>query len=54
MRVEKVILREIRMPMVMRFETSFGATSERRILLIEVEGGGATGWGECVAGEQPY
>ncbi len=54
MRIQKVILREIRMPMVMRFETSFGATTERRILLVEVEADGVSGWGECVAGEQPY
>jgi len=54
MRVQKVTLREIRMPMVMRFETSFGATTDRRILLVQVEADGVSGWGECVAGEAPY
>ena len=54
MRIQKVTLREIRMPMVMRFETSFGATTDRRILLVEVEADGVSGWGECVAGEQPH
>ncbi|MHB8413033.1 MAG: o-succinylbenzoate synthase [Candidatus Acidiferrales bacterium] len=54
MRIQNVTLREIRMPMVMRFETSFGATTERRILLVEVEADGVSGWGECVAGERPY
>ena len=54
MRIERVTLREIRMPLVMRFETSFGATTERRILLVEVHAEGVTGWGECVAGEEPY
>jgi len=54
MRVESVTLREIRMPLVMRFETSFGATTNRRILLVEVKADGVTGWGECVAGEEPH
>ncbi|HKF52773.1 MAG TPA: o-succinylbenzoate synthase [Candidatus Acidoferrales bacterium] len=54
MRIEQVTLREIRMPLVMRFETSFGTTTERRILLVEVKVGGVTGWGECVADEKPY
>ncbi|MBM3773835.1 MAG: o-succinylbenzoate synthase [Acidobacteria bacterium] len=53
-RVERVILREIRMPLVHFFETSFGRTSERRIVLAEVAGGGATGWGEVTAGENPF
>lgn len=54
MRIERVTLREIRMPLVMRFETSFGTTTERRILLVEVKADGVTGWGECVADEKPY
>ena len=36
------------------FVTSFGATTDRRILLVEVRTEGLTGWGECVAGEHPY
>lgn len=54
MRIESVTLREIHVPLVMRFETSFGATTERRILLVEVKADGVSGWGECVAGEVPY
>lgn len=54
MRIERVTLREIRMPLAMRFETSFGTTTERRILLVEVKADGVTGWGECVADEKPY
>jgi len=34
--------------------TSFGPTTDRRILLVEIKGEGLTGWGECVAGEHPY
>lgn len=54
MRLGKAILREIRMPLVTPFETSFGRTSVRRILLVEVDAGGVSGWGECVAGEGPF
>jgi O-succinylbenzoate synthase len=54
MRLDRVTLREIRMPLVTPFETSFGRTSLRRILLVEVDAGGISGWGECVAGEGPF
>src|SRR3990172_8215623 len=54
MRLSKITLREIRMPLVAPFETSFGRTSVRRILLVEVDAGGVSGWGECVAGEGPF
>ncbi len=54
MRVEMVHLREIRMKLKFPFETSFGRTFERRILLVEVRVDGVTGWGEVVAGENPF
>src|SRR5947209_14252054 len=54
MRIEAVTLREIRMPLVHFFETSFGRTTERRILLLTVHTDGPEGWGECVAGEDPF
>lgn len=47
-------LREIQMPLAHPFETSFGVTTDRRILLVEVESEGKSAWGECVAGEHPY
>jgi O-succinylbenzoate synthase len=48
-------LREIRLPLVHFFETSFGRTTERRILLVRVaDKDGAEGWGECTAGEGPF
>ena len=53
-KVERIRLREIRMPLLTAFETSFGATKERRILLIEITGEGAAGWGEVTAGEKPF
>ena len=54
MKIEAVTLREIRMPLVHFFETSFGRTTGRRILLVTVHGDGIEGWGECVAGEHPF
>ena len=54
MRIDAIFLRELRLPLVQPFQTSFGTTTERRILLIELRGEGLTGWGECVAGEHPY
>ena len=54
MRIEAITLREIRMPLVHFFETSFGRTTERRILLVTLHTDGAEGWGECVAGEDPF
>jgi o-succinylbenzoate synthase len=54
MRLRQVTLREIHMPLVAPFETSFGRTVVRRILLVQADTDGATGWGECVAGETPF
>jgi O-succinylbenzoate synthase len=54
MRLRKIILREIHMPLVAPFETSFGSASLRRILLIEADVDGIAGWGECTAGEDPF
>ena len=47
-------LQEIRMKLVAPFETSMERTEARRILLVQADVDGVTGWGECVAGESPY
>jgi O-succinylbenzoate synthase len=52
--IDAIHMREINMPLAHPFETSFGSTTGRRILLIELESEGLTAWGECVAGEHPY
>src|SRR5918912_3387624 len=55
MNIASIELREIRLPLVHFFETSFGRTDERRILLARVrDREGAEGWGECTAGEGPF
>ena len=53
MKVERITLREIRMRLKAPFETSFGVTEERRILLVEVIAEGVSGWGEITALESP-
>ena len=54
MKVEAITLREIQMPLVHFFETSFGRVYSRRILLLTVRCDGVDGWGECVAAENPF
>ena len=54
MRIDSIVLRELHMPLVRPFETSFGVTRDRRILLAEIQSEGLTGWGECTAGERPF
>jgi o-succinylbenzoate synthase len=54
MRIDGIVLREIHLPLVRPFETSFGVTRDRRILLAEVRSEGLIGWGECTAGERPF
>src|SRR5664279_3682758 len=54
MRIDSIILRELQVPLVRPFETSFGVTRDRRIVLAEIQSEGLTGWGECTAGERPY
>src|SRR6185369_5510362 len=54
MKIDEIILRELHLPLVRPFETSFGVTRNRRILLAEIKSEGLTGWGECTAGERPH
>ena len=54
MRIESITLRELEMRLKSPFETSFGVTQKRRILLVEVIADGVTGWGEVTTGEAPF
>jgi len=49
-----MVLRHLRMPLVHFFETSFGRTYERDIIIIEAVADGISGWGEITAGENPF
>src|ERR1041385_7183604 len=52
--LRSIELIEINLPLVHFFETSFGRTYERRIILVRVEDAdGAEGWGEVTCGEWP-
>lgn len=54
MRLEKIVLREIRLALKEPFRISSGVMSERRILLLELrDADGLVTWAECVAGEMP-
>jgi O-succinylbenzoate synthase len=53
MRIESITLRELEMRLKSPFETSFGVTQMRRILLVEVIADGVAGWGEVTATEAP-
>ena len=53
--LEKLELREIQMPLLAPFETSFGRTTSRRILIVRAfDRSGASGYGECTAMEGPF
>jgi O-succinylbenzoate synthase len=55
MEIAAIHAREINMQLVAPFETSFGVTHDRRILLLEVIAkDGSSGWGEVTAGEGPF
>jgi o-succinylbenzoate synthase len=54
MRVRKITLREIHLKLLSPFETSFGKTELRRIVLVEADVEGISGWGESTAGEGPF
>src|ERR1700720_5017483 len=54
MKINEITLLEVPMKLVTPFETSRGRTESRRVLLVEANLDGVTGWGECVAGEDPY
>ncbi len=54
MKIEAITLRELQIPLVHFFETSFGRTYTRRVMLVTLHCDGLEGWGECVAGEGPF
>jgi o-succinylbenzoate synthase len=53
-RIDRLELRLVRLPLVRFFETSFGRTEERTFVLVTVEDTGAFGIAECVADANPY
>jgi O-succinylbenzoate synthase len=53
-RIERIELRLLRLPLVRFFETSFGRIHDRSFLLVTVEEDGMIGVGECVADANPF
>jgi len=53
MKIERLSLQHLRMPLVSPFETSFGREIDRDCILVSVHAGGLTGYGECVASHAP-
>lgn len=54
MPISRIELREIRMRLLHPFETSFGVTTDRRIIIVTVSDGSTEGFGEVTAGEGPF
>jgi O-succinylbenzoate synthase len=53
MKIDRLELIHLRMPLVHPFETSFGRVSDKETILVRVESGGATGWGEAPVAAAP-
>ena len=53
-KIDRIVLRQIKMPLVHFFETSFGRTYERDMVIVEAVSDGVSGWGEVTAGENPF
>ena len=55
LRLDRLELREINLALKHPFETSFGTTTKRRIMVVKaVDHTGAAGYGECVAMDSPF
>ncbi|MBI3912735.1 MAG: o-succinylbenzoate synthase [Chloroflexi bacterium] len=54
MKIESIELRRINMPYLAPFQTSFGVESANTHILICIQVDGLVGWGECVAGADPF
>jgi O-succinylbenzoate synthase len=54
LRLERIEVRHLRLPLLTPFETSFGRTTDKEFLLVSVTADGVTGHGECVADTDPF
>jgi o-succinylbenzoate synthase len=54
MKIDRIELRLLRLPLVQFFETSFGRVTEKRFVLVRLYADGLEAWGECVAEDTPY
>lgn len=54
MRIERIDLRIVRLPLVRPFETSSSRKDHLDHIVVRVEADGAAGWGECASPSDPY
>ena len=54
LRLDRIQVRQLRLPLLHPFETSFGRTTDKEFLLLSVTAEGVTGHGECVADTDPF
>jgi O-succinylbenzoate synthase len=52
--IKEIEMRELRMRLLYPFETSFGSTQDRHVILVQVSDGIHAGWGEVTAAEGPF
>ena len=53
MRLSRITLSPLSMPLISHFETSFGRIYNRECVLVKIESEGLVGWGECAADRDP-
>ncbi|RBW71328.1 o-succinylbenzoate synthase [Bacillus taeanensis] len=55
MEIKQIILHHIQMPLVSPFTTSYGETTDRDFIIVEmIDENGIVGWGECAAFASPW
>jgi len=54
LKLERIEVRRLRLPLRFPFETSFSRTDAKEFLLVAVSADGLTGYGECVADADPF
>jgi O-succinylbenzoate synthase len=52
-RIRSIELREVALPLVRPFRTSFGEERTKAAVLVRMDAGSVEGWGECVASRAP-
>ncbi|TAK11491.1 MAG: o-succinylbenzoate synthase [Anaerolineae bacterium] len=54
MNIDRITLHHLSMRLKYPFETSFGRIQQRECILVQIQAGGLSGWGECVADRDPW
>lgn len=49
MRIDEIVLRRVRLPLVAPFRTAAGTLTDREVVVVEVRSDRGPGWGECAA-----